>query len=207
MHSTNHRFHPLLYIIVGMLVGGGFGFIIFWGFPSGELDSASQAELDEGGVQQDTITLTSSDSAQFGMKIGALAPDFLLEDVAGEEYQLSDYRGKVVLLNFWATWCGPCLVEMPLLQSEYQAYKGDGLLVMAINNGESHDIVTAFGDENDLTFPLLLDPGSVVQRLYEIHGYPSSVFIDKEGHIRLVHIGLLQKRQLAGYLDELGFGS
>ncbi|MGD8731468.1 MAG: redoxin domain-containing protein [Anaerolineales bacterium] len=204
MRSAGPRFHPFLYILIGVLVGGGFGFILFWGFPGIDPPSNLPSEFEDTALGQESVPV-SAEGASFGMQVGALAPDFLLEDVNGEQYRLSEMRGQVVLLNFWATWCGPCLVEMSLLDSEYQEFSDEGLLIMAINDGESADKVEQFAEENELSLPLLLDPGRVVQRLYNIRGYPSSVFVDDEGRIKFIHIGLIQKSQLSNYLEELGF--
>lgn len=205
MRTTGYRVHPLLYVFIGLLIGAGFGFILFWGFPVG--DPAGPQRLESESVEAGAVVPVAGEDATFGMQVGALAPDFALEDVNGAAYRLSDLQGEVVLLNFWATWCGPCLVEMPLLESDYHAYKDDGFLVLAVNDGESRAEVEQFGQENGLSFPLLLDPGRVVQRLYQIRGYPSSVFIDVDGRIAFIHIGLLQESQLAGYMEALGFGS
>ncbi len=205
MRPTGYRVHPLLYILIGLLMGGGLGFILFWGFPAD--DPSGQQAIESEAVEAGAIVPVTGESASFGMEIGAIAPDFVLEDVTGEEVQLSNLRGDVVLLNFWATWCGPCLVEMPLLESDYQAYKDEGIHVLAVNDGESRTIVEQFGQENGLSFPLLLDPERVVQRLYQIRGYPTSVFVDSDGSIAYIHIGLMQESQLAGYMKALGLGS
>jgi peroxiredoxin len=207
MRPTGSRFHPLLNILVGVLLGGGFGLILFWGFPGSRQPNTASGDFEESALESGAVVPVSGESASFGMQVGAMAPDFLLEDLDGQEYRLSELRGQVVLLNFWATWCGPCLVEMPLLESEYQNYRSEGFLVIAVNDGESADKVERFGEEHELSFPLLLDPGRVVQRLYNVRGYPSSVFVDQEGFIRFVHIGLIQDSQLSNYMGELGFGS
>ncbi|MDF1499848.1 MAG: redoxin domain-containing protein [Anaerolineales bacterium] len=206
MRPARHRIRPLLYMMIGILVGLGSGFILFWGFPAAEATISPSPVIETGSPAFGEGTETGQASAQFGMKVGAPAPDFVLEAVNGEEYRLSDLRGNVVLLNFWATWCGPCLVEMPLLEAAYQDHKDDGFLILAVNDGESVQEVRAFGEENGLSIPLLLDPGRIVQRLYEIRGYPSSVLIDEQGQIRFIHIGLVQERQLNDYLNELGIG-
>jgi peroxiredoxin len=207
MYASSHRISPLTYILIGLLLGGGVGFILFWGFPGQEQSETVQPSMNSGTTVPGEVLSVPDEQASFGLQVGALAPDFVLEDAAGEEYRLSDLRGSIVLLNFWATWCGPCLVEMPLLETGYQAYKDEGFVVLAINDGESAEPVAEFGEENGLSFPLLIDPGRVVQRLYEIRGYPSSVFVDQEGRVKFIHIGLMQNNQLAAYMQDLGFGS
>ncbi len=95
---------------------------------------------------------------------------------------------------------------MPALEDRYARYKEVGLQVLAVNFDEPLDAVTAFGESFGLSFPLLLDPGGHIQQLYRVRGYPSSYFVDREGVIRIVHIGLMTEGQLDGYLSELGIG-
>jgi thiol-disulfide isomerase/thioredoxin len=123
--------------------------------------------------------------------------------VDGESLRLSDLRGKVVALNFWATWCAPCRLEMPDLQERARQFP-DRLAVVGVNFDETAEDVAAFRDELGLDFPLLLDPDSAVQRLYRVLGYPTTFFIDEEGTIRIQHIGLMSPGQLDAYLEELG---
>lgn len=138
---------------------------------------------------------------------GAPAPDFSLDTLAGERIQLADLKGQVVLINFWATWCGPCEAEMPLLEDRYTTYKDSGFTVLAVNVDEDVEVIQPFVDEYALTFPILLDPGSVVHDLYRVRGYPTSLFVDREGNIINVHVGPLLDEQLDGYLGQLGIGT
>jgi peroxiredoxin len=140
-----------------------------------------------------------------GPSSDAPAPGFELANISGESVNLGAYRGKVVLLNFWATWCGPCRLEMPAFQSRHEIY-ADDLAVIAVNNGEDPHIVQTFVDELGLTFEVLLDPHAEVQRIYQVSGYPTTFMIDAEGIIRVRHIGLMTEDQLDGYLQELGVG-
>lgn len=132
---------------------------------------------------------------------GARAPQFELNTLDGGRLALDDFRGEVVLLNFWATWCGPCRLEMPAMQ---QRYEETGLNILAINFDEPPDLVQAFVDELQLTFPILMDPGGLIQQLYQVRGYPTSYFVDEEGVIRIIHIGFMNEEQLDGYLAEMG---
>jgi peroxiredoxin len=134
-----------------------------------------------------------------------LAPDFTLQSVSGETVSLSDHRGKVVLINFWATWCPPCRQEMPDIQDRYARYSPD-LVVLAVNNNETADLVAAFVDEFGLTFDPLLDPGAVVQTLYQLNGYPTSIFVDRDGVIQVIKVGFMTAGQMDGYLGSLGIG-
>lgn len=105
------------------------------------------------------------------------------------------------MLNFWATWCAPCRFEMPAIQDRFD---NTDLQVLAINFDESEDLVQPFVQELELTFPILMDPGAEIQKLYQVRGYPTSVFIDEQGLVQVVHIGILDENQLDGYLQDLG---
>lgn len=137
--------------------------------------------------------------------VGAMAPDFSLMTLTGEEIGLVDLRGKPVVINFWATWCAPCVIEMPILQKYYEIYK-DEIEVLAINADEPPVQVQKFIEGIEVTFPILLDPGAVLQDLYRIRGYPTTFFLDTKGIIRIQHIGLLKEEQIEGYLLEVGVG-
>ena len=138
---------------------------------------------------------------------GALAPDFALKNLDGEVVRLSDLRGQPVLVNLWATWCGPCRLEMPAFEERFQLHEEDGFVVLAVDFDEPAEDVAAFRDELGLTFELLLDPGAEVQQLYRNRTYPSSFFVDREGVIQVQHIGVMTEGQLDGYLEQLGLGS
>lgn len=138
---------------------------------------------------------------------GSLAPDFTLKSLDGEVVSLIQFRGHPVLVNFWATWCGPCQIEMPTIQSRFDRFKEDGLIVLAVDFDESAESVGAFRDEFALTFELLLDPGAEVQRLYQNRSYPASFFIDAQGVIQVQHIGVMTEGQLDSYLEQLGLST
>jgi len=126
---------------------------------------------------------------------GRAAPDFTLQTTAGESITLSDLRGKVVVLNFWATWCPPCRAEMPALQEVYDARRAD-VIVLAVNQNEPPSLVEDFGREQGLTFPLLLDPDYVVNDDYRVSLLPSTFFIDRAGVIRDIVYGGPMNRAL-----------
>jgi len=113
------------------------------------------------------------------------APDFILEDLDGESHSLSLYRGKVVMVNFWATWCPPCRRELPSMEALYLAFKDDAFTVLAINQWESPDHVFAYMGQLEVFpgFPILFDRDSAVSQLYAVKGLPSTVLIDKRGRI------------------------
>ena len=136
-------------------------------------------------------------------EVGAFAPEFSLTNTAGEEVSLSDYRGQVVLINFWATWCPPCLQEMPGIDARHEQYPND-LVVLAVNDDESQDQVSAFREEFELSFEPLLDPGGRTGALYQVRAFPTSLFVNEHGIIQFVHIGLMTESQLDDYLGKMG---
>jgi len=119
------------------------------------------------------------------------APDFTLEDMDAKKYSLKDYRGKVILLNFWATWCPPCRREMPSMERLNKKFKGKDFAVLAVNQMEGVDPVFAFtgGLEVDPTFPIVFDKDSSVSRAYGVMGLPTTYLIDKKGNVRFRAIG------------------
>lgn len=119
------------------------------------------------------------------------APNFKLEDMDEYEYDLSEYRGKVVLLNFWATWCPPCKREMPSMERLHQKYQEKDFSVLAINQMEDGDRVFSFTGtlETQPTFDILLDNDSQVSRKYAVNGLPTTYLIDKQGRIRYRAVG------------------
>ncbi len=122
---------------------------------------------------------------------GFLAPDFTLTTLDGETVTLSNLRGKVVLLNLWASWCPPCRAEMPAIERIWQEFREQGLVVLAVNS-TSQDTTTnaqAFVAENNLTFPIPLDIDGEVARLYRVNSLPTSFFIGADGIIHEVVIG------------------
>jgi thiol-disulfide isomerase/thioredoxin len=122
---------------------------------------------------------------------GFLAPAFSLESLDGGEHSLADFKGQVVVLNLWASWCPPCRAEMPALQSLYEQYQDQGLLVIAVNMTYQDNIsnVTSFVQEFGLTFPVLLDRTGLVGNLYRMRALPSTFFIDRQGVIQEVVVG------------------
>lgn len=123
------------------------------------------------------------------VEVGKKAPDFVLTDLDGEKHQLSDYEGEGVLLNFWATWCKPCEKEMPFLNNQYQAYKDQGVHVIAVNVGESNVAVSDFSKRYDLQFPIVTDKDSQVMTAYGVDPLPITFLIDKQGNVVEIHKG------------------
>jgi len=138
---------------------------------------------------------------------GALAPDFALVNLEGENVSLSDFLGQPVLINLWATWCGPCRIEMPTIQSRFEEYRDEGFIVLAVNFDEQRADVQSFRDEFGLDFQMLLDPGAEVQRLYRTRSYPASFFVDRSGVIQAQHIGVMTEGNLDSNLAQIGLGN
>lgn len=132
-----------------------------------------------------------------------LAPDFDLRTVDGQTVRLSDYRGQVVLLNTWATWCPPCRAEMPQLEAYYREHQGQGFVVLAVNSEESSETVAAFLRSQDFTFPVVLDPEGTVMNSYQVRGLPTSFFIDRKGVMRGMWTGQLTADQLQKIVSPL----
>ncbi len=122
---------------------------------------------------------------------GFLAPDFTLETLDGEIITLSDLRGQVVLVNFWATWCPPCKAEMPAFEQAYLDYADEGFVILAVNaiQQDSISAIEGFSAANQLTFPILLDTDGNVNRAYQVKSLPTSFFVGKDGVISEVVIG------------------
>jgi len=172
-------------LISAVLVGVGLGLILLYGINHFEGQISAGSGLEEAPLR------------------GSLAPNFSLKNLQGEDVELAEYRGRVVLINFWATWCAPCRLEMPAIQARYERYSPD-LAVLAVDFDEPEQLVRDFVTEFGMTFEVLLDPGAVVQDQYQIRGYPSSYFVDEDGIIQFVHIGIMTDSQLDGYLGEMG---
>jgi len=119
-----------------------------------------------------------------------LAPGFELPTLAGGKVRLHDYRGKVVFINFWATWCGTCEVEMPSMEKLYQRFKDDGFEMLTISIDKDQTLIEPFMKKYGLTFPVLLDPESTVAKKdYKTTGVPETFIVDREGIIRHKAIG------------------
>ena len=119
----------------------------------------------------------------------APAPDFTLTNQDGQTVSLSDLRGQVVMINFWATWCGPCRKEMPLLDAIYQRYNRLGFTLLGINVEEDPSGADKYLAETPVSFPILFDRSNSVSKLYDVNAMPSTVIVDREGNVRFLHKG------------------
>lgn len=188
---TTSRARTWFIVLGGVLIGVGLGAGIYFA-----LTPASASFLEEA-----TPPALVQPPAPI---IGAPAPDFSLATLDGRSITLSQLRGQVVLVNFWATWCGPCAVEFPAFDDRFARYHSQGFIILAVNASESSAEIERFRQEMGTRLPLLLDPGDTVQRLYRIIGLPTSFIIDRQGIIRDLHIGLMTEAELDAYLAAAG---
>ena len=140
-------------------------------------------------------TTGSTSSGTEEARAGQSAPDFQLKDLDGQDISLSSLRGKPVLLNFWATWCPPCRAEMPYLQQIYEEWSDKGLVLLAIDIGESSARVKEFLEANNLSLSVPLDTNQIVAQKYNITGIPTTYLIDKDGIIQSIKIGSFQSKE------------
>ncbi len=138
------------------------------------------------------------------------APDFTLSTLDGGTISLSDYRGKVVLVNFWGTWCEPCKRETPALEAAYQAMQDDGLVIIGINltddeliQGNAEADIQAFVDQYRVTYPIALDRDGTVLQDFRVYPLPTSFFVDPEGTIRYVRVGEITTDEVAALFADL----
>jgi len=130
--------------------------------------------------------ITANASAQATQ---TMAPDFTLKSITGANLKLSELRGKVVLINFWASWCGPCRQEMPVLNELYQHYRPLDFTVLGVNVEQNSDNAKSLLKDVSVSFPILFDNNNKVSKLYNVKGMPSTVLVDRDGNIRYVHMG------------------
>jgi peroxiredoxin len=133
---------------------------------------------------------------------GAPAAAFQLPAAAGDPVSLADLKGQVVLINFWASWCGPCRQEMPILDQLYKKYKAAGFTLLGVNVEPKSGDAVAFLKATPVSFPILFDTQSKVSTLYEVSGMPSTVIVDRKGTVRYVHHGYKPGDE-GEYLDQI----
>jgi len=135
------------------------------------------------------LVTTSCTSEAAEAQLSKPAPDFQLQNLDGQSISLNNLKGKPVLLNFWASWCGPCVSEMPYLQEINDEWSAKGLILLAVNIGDDSSTAEEFLQNHNLSLPVLLDTEMVVARRYNITGIPTTFFIDKDGVIQEKIIG------------------
>lgn len=176
----------VLIVIVGMFGWAIFNFIV--------KDDKSDAER------------TQEENEVVGLQKGNAAPDFEIETIDGDLVHLSDYRGQVVFLNFWATWCPPCRAEMPDMQKVHDDYADLDVAILGVNqiDTESKDEdVPAFLDEFDITFPILIDKGLDVGMRYRALTYPTTYVLDQQGRVYDIAVGPLNYDMMVQVIKDL----
>jgi peroxiredoxin len=128
-------------------------------------------------------------SAAAAVQLSSSAPDFTLRSVAGANLRLQEQRGQVVLVNFWATWCGPCRQEMPHLNRIYDKYRASGFVLLGVNIDDDPRAAADLAAKLGLRFPVLLDTDKQVSRAYDMSAMPATLLIDRDGRVRHIHRG------------------
>ena len=136
------------------------------------------------------LSLTAlSLTSQAAVTAQAPAPDFTLRAMTGPNLRLAEQRGQVVMINFWATWCGPCRQEMPHLNRLYDKYRGSGFVLLGVNVDEDPRNAIGTATKLGVHFPVLLDADKKVSKLYDLNSMPSTLLIDRDGRVRYLHRG------------------
>lgn len=124
-----------------------------------------------------------------GVEMDGVAPDFTLKSLSGENLRLQELRGQVVLVNFWATWCGPCRQEMPVLDQIHKRYESMGFAVLGVNVDTDEAKVRKIAERIGVSFPLLLDTDQEVSKRFDVSAMPFTVLLDRDGAVRYIHEG------------------
>lgn len=191
MKENRRSFHPALLILLVIPLLGVFGALI--------------TVARSGGLGSQLATPLPVPTQPTSILIGRTAPNFELETLEGETLRLSSLRGRLVFLNFWATWCEPCRRELPALQTFTEQQAGDGPLVLAINNGETAEQINPFLAENGVSgLTVLLDSGFAVEHQYEVDFFPSTFVVDAGGIVREMHLGELTLDDLNAFVAQYG---
>jgi cytochrome c biogenesis protein CcmG/thiol:disulfide interchange protein DsbE len=212
--STNGR-NPILIFAGFLLLGMALALVLFGGdlFGGNQANVAVVDESGEAAVLDQVAEFPTADSSVAEippsnpdgiLEVGEKALNFTLLDLDGNPVSLSDFEGQPVMVNFWASWCAPCRIEMPELQAAYDAYQDEGLVILALNEDEPVDVARAyFEDEMGLTFTALLDENSAIATAFGFAAtLPTTFFIDAEGTITFIHRGPMTFGQIEGYLAE-----
>ncbi len=171
---TPARGYWIAAVLTGLAVAGGFAFFLARPVPPAVVERGGEATLEIASLLKDLDLIRPSRPQA--------AKEFSIPTIERTTFRLADYRGKVVFLNFWATWCPPCKEEMPAMERLYQRYKDKGLVVLAVSvDTEGVPLVTPFVKEYKLTFPIGLDRKMAVAEEYGVRGLPTSFLVDKRG--------------------------
>lgn len=184
MNKVSIRAISLVVTGLGLIL---IGFVLIILFSQNQNDSASATDL-----------------AAVPAKVEYAAPELTLSDISGVKHSLSDYRGQVVLVNLWATWCPPCKAEMPNLQAFYIKHQSEGFTVVAVEDGDPAADVIAFVKGQALTFSVWLDPTyQATDHAFKTPNLPSSYVIDRSGKVRLAWVGAINALNLEKYITPI----
>jgi peroxiredoxin len=200
------KHNPLLLIAGLFVLGIALALLLFGGRLFDRGSSAEEtADLVQipalSGVNREGVPLPVGGAP---LNVGDTAHNFTLPDLDGNQVTLSDFEGKPVIVNFWATWCPPCRLEMPEFQRIYEEYEDDGLVILAVNQAERPETASAFfRDEMGFSYTSLLDEEAAVGEAYGAVGLPATFFVDRRGEVTAVHRGILTREQIESYLEEI----
>ncbi len=141
--------------------------------------------------------LMGSISFSHAAEMGDKATDFTLKSLGGKNLKLSEYRGQVVMLNFWASWCAPCRQEMPLLEDLYKKYKRLGFIILGVNVERDSSKASSLLKSIKVSFPILFDNENKISKLYTVTAMPTTIIIDRDGNMRYLHKGYKPGYELA----------
>ena len=153
-------------------------------------------------LESRTVRAPGAGALEEAPAVGHKAPDFTLNTLAGDEIQLSNLRGRPVVVNFWATWCPPCRAEIPFFQEANRKYNGQAV-ILGVDDGEPRETVARFAGELGMTYPIPLDEEGVVSRQYRANSLPTTYFIDRNGVIQHLHIGIINQAVLESQIEQL----
>ncbi|WP_378155460.1 thiol-disulfide oxidoreductase ResA [Chungangia koreensis] len=150
-----------------------------------------------------TIYISATKDKVKLLEVGDQAPDFALTDLEGNSHKLSDYKGQGVFLNFWGTWCEPCVEEMPAIDRQYNKFEQQGVHVLSVNIAQSNMEVSSFRDQLNLKFPIVIDKNKSVMEAYNVTWLPATVLVNPEGKIEKIYTGGLTDENIAKFMESI----
>lgn len=192
MDKTNASSKGLVTVVIGLWAGVILGAVVI-----GILVFTGVIPLLGNSTAQD-----NGEAPLAALESGTMIPDVEMMGLEGDPIRPSDYRGKIVLMNFWATWCGPCIREMPMFQEYQDRYPN--LVVLGVDEEETREKVSQFIEQIGITYTIALDQRAEMGRALRVNFLPTTIFIDEKGEIRFRHYGIMSEEQLVYYLSTLG---
>ena len=183
-------------LVLVLLIIALLGLLVTQGCTRSAQDIGPDGQEDTGSIEVNGSELAPAP------EIGHPAPDFILLDLEGNQITISEFRGKTVFINFWATWCPPCRAEMPDMEAIYQEYKDEDVVVIGVDILEPEEEVRQFVQRGGYNWAFVIDTTGEIATTYEITAIPTSFFIDRGGIIRAVNIGAMTERAIEIALAE-----